>query len=573
VNSTFRAECFISSKWTIAPINQTFKAEDTETNWHRNFWNTWILLDENTDMASLDEGFRSLESKVYGEKVPYNFSVQNLSDIYLRSENIMNSGLQGSVKNIRIFSAIAFLIVLVAAFNYIILSTAVSTGRAKEIGIRKSSGASTKSIRKQLLNESVILALLVLPIALALAGIGKPYAEDLFQTKLLIINSNIVIYIIVYLALTLLIGVASGLYTSSYLSRLSVISILKNSIQTGRRKSSVRFALIVIQLIIFCSFVSGTLIIRSQYKYALQKDMGYHKEDILFFNMGRGFKNYTAFINNIKAYPNVVSAGGTMHPLPMGGSTSWMQPHFQDQSKKVRVEALSVDYDFVETMGFTLLEGRSFSKEFGSDLKNSGLINETAIEALGIEDPIGKQMSGKTIIGVVKDFNLHSIHTDIPPMMITMTDRYIHNVAIRYESGNLANLLPLLEAEWGKVAPGRTLNYYTIEELVEGIYKDEKNLSVIISIFALFSLLIAAFGLFGLTLYMAKSQTKEIGVKKVFGSSEKTIVISFLKKNFVIVVVATILSIPVTILIMNRWLSSFSYKTNIAWWIFVVAFV
>ncbi len=573
VNSTFRADCFVNSKWTIAPMNEAFRADDTETNWHRNFWDTWILLDENADQASLEESFRRLESKVYGDKVPYNFSVQNLSDVYLRSEDIENSGMQGSIKNIRIFSAIAFLIVLVAAFNYIILSTAVSTGRTKEIGIRKSIGASAKSVRKQLLNESVLLALLVLPIALVLARLGKPYAEELFQTKLLIINSNIIIYILVYLILTLIIGVASGLYTSYYLSRLNVISILKSSFQTGRRKSSVRSALIVVQLMIFCSFVSGTLIIRSQYKYAIGKDLGYQNKNILLFNLGRGFSNYTAFINNIQAYPDVVSAGGALHNLPMLDAMTTMHEHFQDKSQLVKVERMAVDYNFIETMGLTILEGRSFSRKYGNDLNGSCILNETAVKTLGIEDPVGKKLWSKTIIGVVKDFNLHSIHNDIPPISIDLTDRYIHQVAINYNAGSLENLLPLIEEEWKKVAPERPFSYRTIEELIESIYTEEKNLSVIVSIFALFSLLIASLGLFGLTLYIAKTQTKEIGLKKAFGSSQGTIILSFIKKNFVMVVVATFLSIPVTIVVMNHWLSSFSYKTNIDWWVFAVALV
>ncbi len=573
VNSTFRADCFINSKWTLAPINQAFRADNAETNWNFDFWNTWVILDKNMEAGSVEEQFKSLETKVFGAKPAHNYSLQNLSDIYLRSEDVMNSGMAGSMKNIRIFSAIAILIIIVAAFNYIILSTAVSTGRAKEIGIRKSNGASSGSIRKQLLNESVILTILVLPLALLLAWLGKPYAEDLFQTKLLVISSNIIIYVLVYVTLTLLIGLASGLYTSSYLSRLSVINILKNTIHTGRRKSSVRFTLIVIQLVIFCSFVSGTLIIRSQYKFALEKDPGYHKENILLFDMGRGFQNYSAFINSVQSYPNVVSAGGGMDNLPMLGSMMTMYDHFQDKTQKVKVEGMAVDYDFLETMGITILEGRSFSREFGTDLKSACILNETAVKQLGIEDPIGKKLGGKTIIGVAKDFNLHSIHNDIPPISIDMTDKYIHELAIRYKAGTLNTLLPLLEKEWKKVAPDRPFNYTTIEQLIESIYSSEKNLSVIISIFALFSMVIASFGLFGLTLYVAKARTKEIGIKKVFGSSEKGIVFSFLRTNFIMVVIASIFSVPVTILIMNRWLNNFAYKTNIAWWVFAIAFV
>ncbi|MBN2638420.1 MAG: FtsX-like permease family protein, partial [Bacteroidales bacterium] len=214
-----------------------------------------------------------------------------------------------------------------------------------------------------------------------------------------------------------------------------------------------------------------------------------------------------------------------------------------------------------------------FSEEFGSDLNGSAIFNETAIKDLGITNPVGKQYAGKTIIGVVKDFNLHSIHSDIPPIMITMTDKYIQQVAIKYVPGTLDNLLPMLKDKWKEMAPGRSFQYQTIEDLIARIYSSEKNLSIIISIFAIFSLLIAAFGLFGLTLFIAKTRTKEIGIKKVFGSAEKTIVYSFLKENLIMVVIAAILAVPVTYYFMHRWLSNFSYKVSINFGFFAIAFV
>ena len=574
VNSNLQADCFINSKWPIEQLNERIKNEDAETDWGSSFWQTWLLLDKNTDIASLDEQFRALGKKVYGEKYRYNFSVQNLTGVYLGSQNIDSGIPKGNMKNIRIFSAIAILIIIVAAFNYIILSTAVSTGRAKEIGIRKTNGASAQSIRKQMLNESVILSILVLPLALFLAWLGKPYAEELFQTELLIIKSNIVIYVIIYVALTLFIGVASGLYTSSFLSKLNVISILNNSVRTGKRKSRVRFALIVVQLIIFCSFVSSTLIIRSQYKYALNKDPGYFNKDILFVDMGESSQSSKAFIDRIKTYPNVISAGGAIDALPMTAYWPYRMELPQDKSKKIYVETLMVDYDFVEAMGIQVLEGRNFSREFGSD-ENSYLLNEKAVKALGLTDPVGKRIDAvnATVIGVVKDFNLHSFRSDIPPLVIVVSDEFIKQVAIHYQPGALKSLLPLIKTEWEKVAADQPFNYKTIDEFKKEIYSEEKNLSVIISVSALFSLLIASFGLFGLSLFIAKSQTKKIGIKKVFGSSGSGIVFSFLRKNILMVIIATIFSVPPTILVMNRWLNNFSYKTNIEWWTFALAFM
>ena len=573
VNSTFRAQCFVSSRWTIGPINESFKITNADVDWTKDFWNTWILLSKGASSEDMEKLFPAFEKKNISEDPHNSFSLQNLSDVYLGSDNVANTGVKGNIKNVRLFSSIALLIVLVAAINYIILSTAVSTSRSKEIGIRKTFGALNDNLRKQLLSESVLLALIVLPVALLLMWVSLPAASKLFQTKLSIISSNLLTYISVYLLVTVFIGIVSGIYTSSWLSRLKVMDILKNAIQTGRSKQIVRSSLIVVQLVIFCSFVASTLIIRSQYNYALTKDTGYYTKDILIVELGRNFKGYSAFINSIKSSPNVIMAAGVMNGLPMLGWMSSMYPHFQEPETKVKVEGLAVDYNFIKTMGIPIIQGREFSEDFGSDMQQSVMLNETAVKALGITDPLGQKLGNSNIIGVVKDFNLHSIHTDIPPLSIGMTDRYIQQVAVHYKSGSINNVLPFIEAEWKKAAPDRPFRFTTIESLIESLYSSEKNLSTIVSIFALFTLIIAAFGLFGLILFVSRTRTKEIGIKKVFGSSGKAIVYSFMRTNLILVFIASVISVPVTVYFIGKWLNNFSYKVSISPWVFIIAFL
>lgn len=572
-NSTFRTRCLVNSKWTLEPINTIFKITNAETDWTMNFWITWVRLSKDCNVKSLEDQFRSFEVKNISETPPFQYSLQNLRDVYLKSTNVANSGISGNMKNVKLFSAIAFLIVLVAAINYIILSTAVSTGRRLEIGIRKTFGAINRSIKNQLLSESVLLALIVLPVALILMKISLPFAGKLFQKELNIISANVVIYLGVFLALTVIIGIISGLYTSSYLSNLKVVDIIKSSAYTGRRKQYIRSFLIVLQLVIFCTFVSSTLVIRSQYKFALNKDPGYYNKDIVMVDLGRDFKGYSAFINSIKSNPNVIMAGGVMDGLPMRGSMSSMVPHSEDKTIKVKVEGLAVDYNFISTMGIKVLSGREFSQDFGSDLKQSVMLNESAVKQLGITDPVGKQFMSSTIIGIVKDFNLHSIHSDIPPLMINMTDQYIQQVAVHYKPGTLTTILPMIESEWKKAAPERSFSFTPIEDLIKNTYSSERNLSTIVSIFALFTLLIAAFGLFGLTLFIARSRIREIGIKKVFGGSENSIVYSFLFNNLILVIAAILISIPVTLHFMTKWLNNFAYRTGIDWTVFLISFV
>jgi putative ABC transport system permease protein len=572
-NSTFRAQCILNSKWTVADINKAFNITNADKSWEHNFWTTWVLLSKDGNAGLLGNQLSAFETKNISENPKNHYSLQNLSGVYLKSAHVTNSLITGNISNVRLFSSIALLILLVATINYIILSTAVSSSRVKEIGIRKTYGAGNINIKSQLYSESILLAILVLPIALILMKLSMPYASKLFQTQLHIMSSNILFYIIVYLTLTILIGILSGVYTSAYLSRLKVLDILKNSVFSGKRKYLVRTSLIVIQLVIFCSFVAATLIIRAQYQYALNKDLGYYNRNVLLIDLGDDFKGYSAYINSIKSNPNVIMAAGVMIGIPTEGFSTFLLPSFQDKEVKIPVEGLAVDYNFLKTMGITLVQGRDFSEDFGSDLTKSVILNEQAEKRLGIADPVGKQIGAHTIIGIVKNFNLHSIHTDIPPLEIHMTDKYISQVVVHYKPGTFSSILPVLETEWKRAAPDRPFSYSTIEDTIKDLYSSEKNLNNIVSIFALFSLIIAAFGLFGLTLFIARMRTKEIGIRKTFGSRERTIIYSFLRGNLLLVTLASVISIPLTLYFMNKWLMSFAYKVKINWWVFGVAYI
>lgn len=571
-NSSLKAQCFVNNKWAIETANKYHEGGNSDKDWGLDFSITWVLLSKDCNVSSLEQQFRILEEKNIGKDPDKHYSLQNLSDVYLGSNDILYSENNGNINTIRMFSLIAFLILLVAAINYIILSTAVSTGRAKEIGIRKAIGAGTRSIRNQLLYESILLSVFVLPFALVMMWFGLPYASKLFQTNLYIIASNIFIYVSVYIALTLFIGIASGIYTSYYLSRLRVTDILKRTINFGKWKQLLRSSLIILQLAIFCSFVSGTLIIRSQYQYALRTDPGFYTNNILLIDLGNDFRGYSVFLNSIKSNPYVVAASGTNEAPPIKSYSGFLVRHFQDKDLKVPVQGMFVDYNFLNTMGIDLIKGRDFSEEFGSDVKAT-ILNEEAVKQLGIIDPIGKPFGSRTIIGIVKDFNIYSIKSKIPPVSIGLNERDFHQVEVHYKQGTLNDLLPFLKAEWGKIVIDRPLIYSTIEEHIRDIYSSDRNLSTIVSIFAMFSLLIATIGLFGLTLFISKTRTKEIGIRKIFGSSARSIIYSFLQSNFILVLLASLFSIPVTLYVMSKWLNNYSYKVHISWWVFAIPFV
>ena len=571
-NSSLKAQCFVNNKWAIETANKYHEGGNSDKDWGLDFSITWVLLSKDCNVYSLEQQFRILEEKYIGKDPDKHYSLQNLSDVYLGSNDILYSENNGNINTIRIFSLIAFLILLVATINYIILSTAVSTGRAKEIGIRKAIGAESRSIRNQFLYESMILSVFVLPFALVMMWFGLPYASQLFQTNLYIIPSNIFIYVSAYVTLTLFIGIASGIYISYYLSRLKVTDILNSTINFGKRKQFFRSSLIILQLAIFCSFVSSTLVIRSQYQYALRTDPGFYTNNILLIDLGNDFKGYSVFLKSIKSNPGVIAASGTMEALPIKSYSGFLVSHFLDKNLKVPVQGMFVDYNFLNTMGIDLIKGRDFSEEFGSDIKAT-ILNEEAVKQLGIIDPIGKPFGSRTIIGIVKDFNIYSIKSKIPPVSIGLNERGFHQIEVHYKQGTMNNLLPFLKAEWGKIVIDRPLIYSTIEEHIRDVYSSDRNLSIIVSIFAMFALLIAAIGLFGLTLFVSKTRTKEIGIKKIFGSSARSIIYSFLQSNFILVILASLFSIPVTLYVMTKWLNNYSYKVHVSWLVFAIPFV
>ena len=572
-NSTFKAQCLLSSKLYIENLNKAYNVTNSDKDWTNNSVVTWILLSKNSDAKELEKQFQDFELKNLGQNSHYHYLLQNLSDVYLGSENIGNTELKGNLKNIRLILTIALAIILIASTNYIILSTTVSSERMKEIGLRKTFGANNREIKYQLYTESVLMAIGIMPISILIMWSALPAASKLFQTLIQIIPSNIPVYILISFALTLLIGILSGIYISTILSRLEVTNIIKNSIQTGKRKTLLRSSLIVFQLIIFCSFVSSVLIIRSQYQYAIKRDPGHYNSNIIILNLGRNFSGYSALLNDLKANTNIIMAAGCAECVPMQNSATGLFRHFQDQEVRVQVEAMYVDFNFLETMGITLVEGRSFSKEFGSDQTESVILNETAVKKLGIVNTVGQTIAGSTIIGVVKDFNLHSIHTEIPPTEIVLKNEISWQMVVRYMPGSLKNVLQMLESEWKKYGAGQPFSYKTIEDLIASRYISEKKLSISVGIYAIIAILIAASGLFGLTLFIARTRTKEIGIKKVFGCSEKSIIYSFLWENFVLVLVAGSVSIPITLYFMSNWLVNFAYKININWWALVIPFL
>lgn len=573
-NSTFKPHCLLNSEWGIEDINNSFNLKDSESTWSHDFWQTWILLRDEEHASQIKTQFPGFEKKHLNEASEISYSLQNLTDYYLFSDHIIKSPITGNLKNIKIFSFIALMIVLLAGINYVLLSTTISRSRAKEIGIRKTFGASIKNLKLQLLSESVVITFLALPVSLVIFYFTYAYAGQLFDTNLIIIPNNWWLYLVAYMGVTFLVGLASGLYGAGYLSGLKVVNVFSPLSGSGSKKSTFRTALIVFELVIFCSFIASTLVIYSQYQYFITKHPGFNTQNILFANVGRSFNDYNTFLNDIKSNPNIHSAGGSLHELPMRNIMSVSVPHQINKEEKVVVEGMAVDYNFLETMGIKVVKGRSFSSDFGSDRANSIILNKTAVRELGYVNPVGKKFDGFTIIGVVEDFNLHALTKEIPPLFVSMApESFVQQIAVYYEKGNADEVAEFLKKTWQNYNPESSLELSSIEIITASLYESERDLIKIVSYATLLSLLISMLGLFGVTLFLSKTRTKEIGIKKVIGCSERTIVFSFLKQNIAAVLLSGVIAVPLTYYFMRHWLNQYAYQVKISYWIFFIAII
>ncbi len=572
VNSTFRADCFVNEELEISELNEYFNISNVETSWEHYSWETWVLLSKGNKQKEVEQQIQRLCSIHSDEKIKTFYSLQNLSDIYLHSKHIANSIVQGDINRVRLFTAIAILIIFIASINYIILSTAISVKRAKEIGIRKTYGAAKKNIWEQFLVESTILVITILPISLLLMFIALPWSSYIFQMKIKLIGTNAFTYMSYFSTVVLLIGFTSGIYTTICMSRQKVNSILIEYGKNGGKNQILTSILIITQLIIFCSLAASSIIIRTQYLYAIKSSPGFHNKDILILNLGYNPKNYITFLDILKANPNVISASASPQRLPALGRGGSMVSTVPDESTKVWVEWMAIGYNFFNTMGISIKEGRDFSKEYSNDPKESVIINEEAVKQLGLTEPIGTRLGKRTVIGVVKDFNPFSVHQKIPLMEIFLRDLY-SNLVIRYKDGSLKNLLPSLRSEWNKMAPGKPFKYFLVEDVMKKKYDSEKNLNTGIFIFTCISLFISILGLFGFTLFNVRNKTKEIGIRKVLGSSSQEILYSFIIRYLKYVIIAFLFSIPVTLFFMREWLRNFAYHVSVNSWIFIFTFI
>ncbi len=550
--------------------------------WETNTLATYVLLKKGVIKAQLESKFPAIIDKYHKGNDSYNFSLylQPLKDIHLYSDDILYQTFnynQGSIVKVYTFSTIALFILLIACINFMNLSTARSFKRSKEVGIRKVLGSSRTNLVLQFMGEAVIIALFAFALAALITEFAFPYFRQVFNIKLDFHFSDNLVFIFEMLAVTIVVGILAGLYPAVYLSKVQPAQSLKN-FRSRFGGASLRKTLVVVQFAIAIVLIVSSGIVMDQMNFIRNKNLGFNKEQLLYVPIrSKSERNNIGLLkNDLLQNNNIAGASAVSGPVGASGSQGTESAAGSDE-QSLMMRKSYVDYDYFKTMQLKIVEGRAFSKDYPTDQTSAVIINQTAAKKFGWKNPIGKQIKGepnRTVVGVVKDYNFTSMHAEIEPQIIRIAKEdeiQINNLLVRVKPGNIPKTVNYIEAAWNKVNQGKPFEYTFVDDYFNNIYKSDLNTEKLFKTFAFIAILIACLGLFGLASFTAEQKTKEIGVRKVLGSSVSGIVLLLSKEFIKWVLISCLIAFPAAYFLMNGWLSNFAYRTDINAFVFITA--
>ena len=571
--------------------------ESRDNAWFSSNFNTYILLKPGADAKKLTAKLPEFMHKNAGPQMEsilhltfekfeqsgdyFKLNLIPLKKIHLESNSVGELGANGNVQYVYIFSAIAIFILLIACVNFMNLSTARSSNRAREVGVRKVLGSPRKYLIAQFLTESIMVTLAAAVIAVFIALALLPLFNQMAAKELAVTSQMVIRLLPVLLAVVLIIGFLAGSYPALFLSGFQPINVLKGKLAAGFKGGRLRSFLVVFQFAISIFLIIGTLVIYTQLKYIQSKDLGYNRTHVLIV-WGPLGESARAIKDEVKHIAGVQNATLTMclPTVNYGNSTSFFKDPMVDQKKALLTQQWTVDEDYINTLGIKMLSGRSFSKDILLD-STALVINESAAKLLNFTDPINQflyapadnmatKMNKFHIIGVMKDFNFKSLRENVTPLLLTLgEDRGA--LSMRINSSNIPLLLDQVKGKFKQLASDQQFRYSFMDEDFDSIYRAEERMGTIFITFTSLAILIACLGLFGLAAYAAEQRTKEIGIRKVLGANVITIV-GMLSTDFIkLVIISILIASPLAWFAMQKWLQGFAYRQEIQWWVFAVA--
>ncbi len=560
-----------------------------QPDWFTNFPNntlfTYIQLKPGADPDQLEKRFPAFMDKYMGKYYAESghkmgLIAKPLSKIYFATDAFDNVK-HGNKSMVYIFMSIAILILVIACINFVNLATARATDRSKEVGLRKVLGAVKKQLIGQFILESVLFATVACLLSIGLLELLMPAYTGLLGYKLPAIWSNPWIYVFVIGAI-LVIGLLAGSYPALLLSSFSPIESLKGKLKVGKGGAFFRKTLVVFQFGISVLLIIGVVVIINQMNYVKNTDLGFNKEQTMivrFDNLDISRKK-KQFKNELLAIPSVQNVS-LMSGEPGGFHDTYSFEAEADPAAKYLFNTEFTDLDFVKTLGLRIIAGRNLSESFGTDSTNAVLINRTAATKLGYtpEQSIGKWIRNiskdslrRTIVGVVEDYHYVSLKTPIGPLVIS-PGRDNRLTLIKIRSANLKSTVNDIKKAYADAAPDYPFEYSFLDDRFDQLYRAEARQESVLSIFSVIAIFVACLGLFGLASYTAIKRTKEVGVRKVLGSSVQNIVLLLSKDLLKPVLFGALIAIPVGYYAMNKWLQGFAYRINFHWWMFAIAVI
>jgi len=568
----------------IVPLSNYYK-EPWFNVWINNNNFTYVLLGEHISKARLEKRFPQFMNKYMGKDMArmgarFDLALTPLPDIYFEPSSAFDNVRHGDKMVVYIFLSVAVLILLIACINFMNLSTIRAVERSKEVGLRKVMGALRNHLVWQFIGESILLTLISCVLSIGLLQLFMPLYNQLLGYSLTVSWNAMPVYLFL-VGVIIVVGFLAGSYPAFFLSAFSPIESLKGKLRLGKGGSLFRQALVVVQFSISVLLIIGTIIIMNQMSYVKNKQLGYDKEQTVIVPIDNNeiYDHMQAFKNELQNKSNVASVS-FMSGEPGGFFDSHtFEAEGQRDTWKSRTEF--ADFEFVKTLGLKMIAGRDFSSQYAMDTTAAVLINRTAAGKLGFtpEQSIGKWIKNtirdstrRRIVGVVEDFNFLSLKENMDALVISPSeDRRV--AVVKLKSGNIRSSVATIKNAYNKVAPVYPFEYSFLDQKFDELYKADIRQQTILSVFSGLAILIACLGLFGLASFAAAKRTKEIGVRKVLGSSIQNIVMLLSKDLLKPVLIATLIAIPVGYYAMSNWLQNFAYRTPLHWWIFVLAAV
>ncbi len=548
-------------------------------------WNytTYIQLPSDYPPSVLEDKFPRLVGRYAGEeaKTNYKLHLQPLTRIHLHSNLRADLATNRDISHLYIFSGIGLLILMLACINFVNLVTARTVVREKEVGLRKVVGANRFQLLVQFLGEAVLLTLFAFLLSLILTEFLLPIFNGLTGKALTLHLLDDLPFMAVLITLMLVVGVLSGFYPAYAISRFYPISFFRKGFgEKASGHSILRKTLVVVQFFISIAFISSTAIMHRQMTYIKNKNLGYDKEHLVVFPIFYRdvHPQYELLKSEILKNPLIVNATATSY-LPSKQNfyqNTWWEGLPEDDDEMMHW--LSVDQDFIQTLGIEVKAGRDFSSLFPSARSKTYMLNEAAVKWIGWDNPVGKQfeiLGRGTVIGVVNDFHFQSLHHQIMPLALNIYPEALRYLLVRIQARDIPKSLQFLKRKWEELFPSRPFDYSFFDEDFDRIYRSETQLRKTFNTISVLAILIASLGLFGLASFATMRRTKEIGIRKVMGASVSGIFLLLVKEFAKWVLVANIIAIPLAYFAMSLWLQNFAYRTGIGFWIFflVAAFV